>query len=148
MNILSNFSETLSELMLMENLNAGQLSKFVNIERSSITKYLEGKVLPKLPYATAIADYFGCSLDYLFGLSNEYKKCNYLSCPPFYQLFQQLLKSRGCTRYRLYTDLGFHDQVVDNWYYGKHIPTLDYLIAIANYFDCSLDELVGRKIKE
>ena len=85
MDILSNFSETLSDLIVMHNLNSSILSKQLNIDRSTITKYLAKRSFPKLTYAIAIADYFGCSLDYLFGLTNEYNKKTYLPYPQFYQ---------------------------------------------------------------
>lgn len=145
MDILSNFSETLSELILMHNLNSTKLSKQLNIDRSTLTKYLAKRSFPKLTYAITIADYFGCSLDYLFGLTNEYNKKTYLPCPPFYQVFQETLKSHNCTQYRLYTDLNFNDKSVIAWYKGKSIPAMDNLIKISEYFECSLDELVGRK---
>ena len=148
MGIASNFSETLSELLAMHNLNASQLAKQIKIDRSTITKYLVKRSLPQLQFALKIADYFGCSLDYLFGLTNDYKKVVYLSCPPFYEVFQQLLDSQNCTRYRLFTDLNFHDQIVDDWYYGRRIPRIDNLRKIADYFNCTLDELVGRKAVE
>ena len=143
--MLDNFSETLSELILMHNLDASKLGKQISIDRSTITKYLSKRSYPELSYAIKIADYFGCSSDYLFGLTNDYKKKTYLPCPPFYQSFQELLKSRKCTRYRLCKDMEFYDQVVDDWYNNKHIPTMDKLIKIADYFGCTLDELVGRK---
>ena len=148
MNILSNFSETLDELIKRRDLTATELGKQIEIDRSTITKYLVKRSLPKLQYAIKIVDYFGCSLDYLFGLTNDYKERKYLQCPPFYQVFQQLLKSRDCTRYRLFTDLEIHDQIVDDWYYGRSVPSIHNLVRVANYFGCTLDELVGRKAVE
>ncbi|MDE6275064.1 MAG: XRE family transcriptional regulator [Clostridia bacterium] len=148
MDILSNFSETLSELIAMHNLNASILGKQLKIDRSTITKYLAKRSLPKLQFAIKIVDYFGCSLDYLFGLTNDYQKKSYLQCPPFFQVFQQLLASRNCSRYRLFTDLDIHDQIVDDWYYGRSIPSMYNIIRLANYFNCTLDELVGRKAVE
>ena len=145
MDYLSNFSETLSELMTMNNLDAKNLGSKIKIDKSTIIKYKAKRSFPKLQFAIKISDYFGCSLDYLFGLSNEYKKRTYLPCPPFFQIFQEILKSHNCTQYRLYTDLDFYDQSVIDWYKGRSIPAMDNLIKIAEYFGCTLDELVGRK---
>lgn len=145
MDYLSNFSETLSELILMNNLNAKQLGKLIGVDRSTITKYLVKRSYPKLPYAVKIANHFGCPLDYLFGLTNDYIKKTYLPCPPFFQVFQELLKARNCTQYRVYTDLGFYEQSASNWYHGVSIPAMDSIIRISEYFGCTLDELVGRK---
>lgn len=145
MDYLSNFSETLSELILIHNLNSAQLGTQINLDSSTIRKYLSKRSYPKLQYAIKIADYFGCTLDYLFGLTNDYNKKTYLPCPPFYQAFQKSLKSHNRTQYRLYTDLGFDDQSVSDWYHGRVIPAMYNLIKIADYFGCTLDELVGRK---
>ena len=145
MDYLSNFSETLSDLLAIQKLTAKDLGKQIGIDRSTITKYKSKRSYPKLQFAIKIADYFGCSLDYLFGLTDDYQKKTYLQCPHFYLVFQELLKSRNCTRYRLFTDLEFYDQIVDNWYYGRTTPAMDSLIKIAGYFSCTLDELVGRK---
>ncbi|MDE6606068.1 MAG: helix-turn-helix transcriptional regulator [Clostridia bacterium] len=148
MDILSNFSETLAELISMHSTNTVKLEEQTNIDCTSFSKYLNKKVIPTLPYAIAIADFFGCSLDYLFGLTNEYKKRTYLSCQPFFQSFQEILKSHNCTRYRISKDLGIHNNTLTDWFYGRRIPSIDSLIKISEYFGCSLDELVGRKASE
>ena len=148
MDILSNFSETLSELMSMYSLNAEELSKKITIERSTITRYKEGKTIPSLPYAIELADFFGCSLDYLFSLTNDYEKKSYLPCPPFYRAFKEALKFHNRTKYRLHKDLGIANQTLIAWDYARNIPTIDNLIILANYFGCTLDELVGRKAEE
>ena len=145
MNNLSNFSETLSELMLIHNLKANELADKINIDNSSITKYFREGVIPTLPYATSIADFFGCPLDYLFGLTNDYETKSYLPCPPFSQAFGNILKLHKCTKYRLAKNLKISNQTTIAWHKGTSIPTIENLIRIANYFGCTLDELVGRK---
>lgn len=148
MNILSNFSETLSELMLIRNLKIKELAQQIGIDGTSITKYFREGVIPKLPHAIAIADYFGCALDYLFGLTNEFVKKNYLPCPSFSQAFDDILRFHNRTKYRLAKDLKISNQSTIAWHKGKSIPTMENLIKIADYFGCTLDELVGRKYVE
>ena len=97
MGIVSNFSETLSELLSMYNLSGKELGKQIQVDRSTITKYISKRSYPRLNYAIKIADYFGCSMDYLSGLTNDYKKKTYLSCPPFNQVFQEFLESIFCS---------------------------------------------------
>ncbi len=145
MDILSKFSETLAELMNIQSLTATSLARILSIDRSSISKYLRKEVLPTLNYAVKIADYFCCSLDYLLGMTDFYEKREYIKCLAFCDAFKNILIERKCSRYRLCKALGFSDQSVDDWYHGKHIPSLDSLVAISNYFDVSVDELIGRK---
>lgn len=145
MDISLNFVETLSELLIINNLNKKELAEQIGIADTSITKYFTSGVIPKLPYAIAIADYFDCSLDYLFGLTDDYEKKKYLPCPPFVQAFQRALKLNKCTKYRLAKVLKVSNQTTIAWGKGTSIPSIHNLVRIAKYFGCTLDELVGRK---
>ena len=145
MDFILNFSETLSELLLINNLKATELAEKINIDNSSITKYFRENVIPTLPYAISIADFFGCPLDYLFGLINEYEKKNYLPCPLFSKAFDDILKFHKRTKYRLAKDLNISNQTTIAWHKGTSTPTMENLIRLADYFGCTLDELVGRK---
>lgn len=148
MDILSNFSETLSELMSRHSLNAEELSKQITIERSTITRYQEGKIIPSLPYAIELANFFGCSLDYLFSLTNDYEEKKYLPCPPFFEAFNEILKSRKCSMYRIGKVLKYPNNTLIDWSHGRRLPRIDNLINVAKYFGCTLDELVGRRAVE
>ena len=150
MNNLSNYSETLSELMSIHNFNTKELAEQITgIDATSITKYFTKGVIPKLPHAISIADFFGCSLDYLFGLTDEkYEKKTYLPCPSFSQAFREMLKLHNRTKYRLAEDLNISHQSTIAWNKGESIPTMENLIKITEYFGCTLDELVGRKSVE
>ena len=65
--------------------------------------------------------------------------------PPFSQAFDNILKLHKRTKYRLAKDLNISNQTTIAWHKGTSIPTMENLIRIANYFGCTLDELVGRK---
>ena len=41
--------------------------------------------------------------------------------------------------------VGVTQQCISEWENGKTEPTLSYLWKIADYFDISVDELIGRK---
>lgn len=56
----------------------------------------------------------------------------------------ELLVERNTTMYRLARELGVSDNLVGYWCKAKNTPTLDKLIKIADYFDVSIDYLVGR----
>ena len=85
--ILSNFSETLSELMFDAHMTPEALSKAIGADLSVIYRYLRKEQLPTLQRALAIADLFACSLDYLFGLSHAEPHMTYRPAPPFAERF-------------------------------------------------------------
>ncbi len=39
---------------------------------------------------------------------------------------------------------GLANGSIGKWKSGAYKPSLDYLVKLANYFDCTLDYLVGR----
>lgn len=145
MDILSNFAENFFELMFDKHLTPELLSTAVKIDRSLIYRYLRKEILPTLPNAIAIADYFQCSLDFLLGLSPDNPITTYQPAPPFSQRFKEILKEKNLTRYRLYHETNFAKQSIDDWFHGKRIPSLGNVVLLANYFHCSVDYLLGRE---
>ncbi len=60
-----------------------------------------------------------------------------------YQKFEQLLKARGVTAYRVAKDLGLSPMVFSDWKNGKSQPKVDKLKKIADYFGVTVDYLVS-----
>lgn len=143
--ILTAFSDTLCELILENNLTAETLSKAVNIDRSVIYRYQRKNSAPSLINAVKIADYFNCSLEYLFGRTTTNPQILFKSLPPFSEQFKKLLNENNLTRYKLCKATQFAEQSVDDWYHGKRIPSMQNISELAKFFNCSLDYIVGRE---
>lgn len=45
-------------------------------------------------------------------------------------------------------ELGVHEQIIYRWETDKHTPSLENAITLADFFGCTLDDLVGRIKKE
>lgn len=56
-----------------------------------------------------------------------------------YQKFEQLVKSRGITAYRVAKDLGLAPTVFSDWKSGKSKPKADKLKKIADYFGVTIE---------
>lgn len=54
------------------------------------------------------------------------------------------MNQQGITQYRLAKNLGISGGHLGDWKKGKSRPTIDNLIKIADYFDVSVDYLLGR----
>lgn len=61
----------------------------------------------------------------------------------FSSTLKLLRNKRNITLELLGTELGVSKQSVNRWELGQREPNIDTLIALANYFDVSLDYLVG-----
>lgn len=62
----------------------------------------------------------------------------------FTDRFRQLLQSNGLTAYRIAKETGISQGLMAEYNRGEKIPTVNNLVKIANYLDCSIDYLLGR----
>jgi len=58
----------------------------------------------------------------------------------------RLRKERGIRQTALAEELGVTQQMISGYEKGIATPTLELLIQIADFFEISLDELVGREV--
>lgn len=57
---------------------------------------------------------------------------------------KQLRENKGLSQYAFANKLGLSQSAVGNWESGKRIPDAEMLCAIADYFEVSVDYLLGR----
>ncbi|WP_434131215.1 helix-turn-helix domain-containing protein [Sporomusa sphaeroides] len=68
------FCYRLRQLRQSRNLTVEQLGNEFNVTKQTVSRWELGKRLPPLDVATALAEYFNVSLDYLVGLSDNQKR--------------------------------------------------------------------------
>lgn len=78
-NINREIGERLKELRLEAKLSQRDLAKMFHLAPSTIGMYESGARFPTPEVETALAQFFGVSLDYLRGLSNELPRGKYVS---------------------------------------------------------------------
>lgn len=61
------FGQRLRELRKSRNLTAEELGSIFDVRKQTVSRWEKGDRLPYLDVATALADYFAVSLDYLAG---------------------------------------------------------------------------------
>lgn len=83
MDYLKAVSENLKYLMGEKELNCTELSRAVKIDRSAIARYLRGERLPSTPSLIALADFFGCSADFILGRDEFPAEFAAKPCPPY-----------------------------------------------------------------
>lgn len=59
-----------------------------------------------------------------------------------YQRFEQLVKARGISTYRVAKDIGLAPTVFSDWKSGKSKPKADKLKKIADYFGVTIEYLL------
>ncbi len=145
MEFLSKFGERLTELMQERSVNAPKLAELLKIDRSTVNGYCGGRTAPSYENLAALIKYFDCSADFLLGLTDYPPDEKLFDLPPFGERFLFCLDSCGKTRYRLTKDLHVAESAVNYWAHNKHLPQATSLVKIAEYLDCSVDFLIGRR---
>jgi repressor LexA len=62
----------------------------------------------------------------------------------FNDVFVKLLQERSITTYRLTKDTGISNGLITGWTQGGKTPSGENLTKLADYFDVSIDYLLGR----
>lgn len=143
--ILSIFAERLNDLMLDDNqISTETLAAKVGVDSTAIRKYLRGLRIPSVRVLVNLADYFNCTTDFLLGLEQENYKRQFKKCPPFNERLAFLLKSKGKKKTQLQKQTNIPESAIYNWLRGDYEPSVENLDKIAEFFDCSIDYLLGR----
>ena len=53
-------------------------------------------------------------------------------------------ESRNLSQTELAQATGLRQQMISHWEANKGLPNIDFCVRLAEYYDISLDELVGR----
>ena len=59
---------------------------------------------------------------------------------------KMLIKGQDLKQQELADEIGISQSAISSWLSGKKEPSIESLWKLADYFDVSIDELVGRKL--
>lgn len=139
------FTENLKELINESNKSLRQLAAESGVSAMQYSRYLNGSI-PTIDIILKIAKFFDCSLDYLFGLSNERKVKKYTTynydISQFLINYEKLLNQNGLTHYKFIKTIGYDESIIRHWKSGS-TPRLDIIYYIAKNLDGSIDDLIG-----
>lgn len=138
------FSDILKELMIDTQIDVAELSNITNIEGSIIYGYLAKDNLPALNYAIVLSNFFGCTLDYLFGQTSIFETPNKQFNSTFFEVYKNLLNEKQETNYHVCNKLGISRNRFYDWKNGSN-PKIHTLIELAKYFKVTIEYLIGRE---
>jgi len=141
---LSLFGERLSDLMDEANIKSDELGNKIGVAGSTIRRWSRGDGVINLTNLVSLADYFGCAVDYLAGRSDSIEVFTPKLLPPFPKRLREVLQERGMSRYSMTKDTRFKNNFFWKWDKGSP-PMLSSLIELADFFDCTIDYLIGRE---
>ena len=139
------FSERLCDLLQENKSSVNFLAQDLNLNPSAIYKWIRKVSVPSFENALALADYFGCSLDYLFGLKEiDVQYPPHTPFSSFSHHFEEILHEKKISKSRLVKTTGISRSKITSWRKGESLPSIHSLIVVATSLDITLDALVGR----
>lgn len=144
MDLLTNFSERLKELMFDANIKSDKLGEAIGVTGQAVRKWTSGSRLIFRTQLIKIVEYFNCSIEFLIGRTENKIDFEPYECPVFYERLRAVMEKYGISYYRLVNDTRFRENFIDQWKNGSD-PHLETLLELADYFGCTIDYLVGRE---
>lgn len=143
---LSEFAENLGELMSEKNdMTSKALAEALSLPAPTISRYRRGKHMPSVKNLVLIADYFGCSTDYLLGRKEEFSPLRFRACPPFPEQLVRLVRFSGLSGYAFYRKAEISESSFFEWKNGSSMPDLESIVRIADTFEWRVDFVLGRE---
>ena len=135
------FLTILKDLMDEKELSFEKLSAKININPRTMRRWKEN-CNPKLSSLLKLSEFFDCSLDYLFGFTNEFAR--HVSAVPttFLTRYNQLKEEKHLKDYHICKLCDVASSTISEWHEGIE-PELPILLKLRNLFGCSLDYLAG-----
>ena len=137
----------LNELFNDEDFNKNDLFKFFNFKDETLFYiWKRGDSIPSLENLDKLAIYFNCSMEYLFGRTEVLDNYKYNNMKPFDKQLKKIMKEKDITQYRMIKkDNICSSNHFHKWNKLNSIPTPETIIKLADYFNVTIDYLLGRE---
>ncbi len=122
-----------------------EAARQIGITYVTFSKICNYGIVPKVPVLIKIADYFNVSIEYLLAESDDeyFEKSKTQST--FSERLNELKNKRGINSYyELSEKLHIHRNNISNWRLDGYLPEISNLELLSDFFDVSLDYLLGR----
>ena len=139
------------ELRLDMEKKQGDIAEILSVKRNTYSKWENLINDMPLEKCNELANYYKTTLDYVLGLSNVRK---YIDTPLLIdwklvsERLTELRHSKNLTETELSSRIGFAQTTYSHYEIGKRRPTTMKLLSIAQYYNVSVDYIVGRKNKK
>ena len=144
MSISNAFQNRITELVEDCEVKKSALPNLIGVDYRSLSNALNYGIIPTPRILIRIADYFNVSIKYLLGTSDDeyFNKAKVKS--DFKTRFDFLCNDKKVTHYRVSETLHFDQSYITRWINKNYLPSLELLETLSDYFNVSIDFLLGR----
>lgn len=142
---MEEFRDVLKDLIIDKGSSVRKIAIESETSATQIGRYLKG-ALPSIDSAVKLSDFFDCSLDYLFGLTEERKTRKYkkYDMSVFVSRYEKALELNKITHWKFSKQSGLAESSLRHWKLYGGMPTMESLVIIADGLSTSIDYLIGR----
>ena len=147
---MEKFHEKLKKLRKEKGFTQQEVADFFGITQGAYTQWEKGKRETTFENLSMLACMFNVSIDYLLSEYLEISKERLLKFEKekkkmFPKRLKELRLQHGLTQKELAEQIGIKRNTYSDWENGESKPNYEGLEKIADFFNVSLDWLVGRK---
>ena len=136
----------MAELRHKNNLLQKDIAKMLNVKENTYSKWEKCSNDIPLEKVNILANFYNVNLDYLLGISKKIEPSEKLKID-YKKICERLLelkKENHLTQGRLSDKIGFFQTTYSSFETGARTPTTYKLLYIVNFYNASMDYVVGR----
>lgn len=142
--VSKNFKKRLLHFIYDQGCTQTEFAQLARVNKEVVSRATNFGIIPSVKSLVKIADYLHVSIPYLLAETdkNDFIKSD---APSDFHTRIEALREEKSTKYSVICrTMPFSKNSFYEWLRTKSIPTLEYLEAIAKYFDVTIDYLLGR----
>ena len=138
------FQKRFNSIIEESDYNRRELAKAIPLSQSTLSNALTYGIIPSTKTLVKIADFFDISINFLLGKTDN--EVFYKSSSPdsFLTRFESLCSEKEVTHYKVAADCLFDKSNISRWISKGFLPELEILELLCDYFNVSIDYLLGR----
>ncbi|MCH5157391.1 MAG: transcriptional regulator [Clostridiales bacterium] len=138
------FQKFLKEAIDEQEMKKVQFAEAAGVSTSVIIRATLYQIVPSVKTLIKLADYLQVPIMYMLGETDDASFSPAREPSTFFERLERLTEENGEKYSALSHTMSFAPNAVYEWIRTNSIPSLDYLIELANHFDVSIDYLLGR----
>ena len=144
MSASNDFQNRIIGLIAEIDIKKSQLPKTMNIDYRSLSNAINYGIVPKPRILIRMADFFNTSIKYLLGKSDNDYFILSNNRTTFKNRFIELCTEKQVTYYKVSQACHFDKSYISRWLNKNYLPSLELLEILSDYFNVSIDYLLGR----
>ena len=137
-------NDLVSNVYIDRKIRKSDLPKMIGIDYSSLSNAMEYGIVPTPRIAMRMADYFECSIPYLLGLTDDEHFTKSKKNESFPDRIDLLCEAKKTDYAKVCKECKLYRGYLARWISHRYIPSWEFLDLLADYFDVSVDYLLGR----